>query len=306
MLLEVDIIMATYNGSKYIENQILSLLQQSHKKWRLYIHDDGSVDNTINIIKKYIVIDSRIVLIEDNIKGLRAGRNFLHTLRNSTSDYAIFCDQDDIWLEDKLEKLIESIIKIDSKSKPILVYSDGFSWTEDGSIHQESISTNHAEKLEDFIFFNGGYQGCSIIMNRKLVEMAISYNGHIYHHDDLVSLIAHSFGKVKFLPKKLMLYRQHSEAVTGNKNFKKNKLGGLFNNVGFIVSKDHYQAKIDFYQNYKDLMSGNNCKVFECYFNFYKKKYRISRVFYILFTNLTFGGSKSKLLAKILLQRLNK
>lgn len=304
MLLKVDIIMATYNGEKYIENQILSLMQQTYKSWILYIHDDGSSDHTLEIVEKYMAIDSRIVLIEDHVKGLKAGKNFLHTLKNSSADYAIFCDQDDIWLESKLEKLVKSIVEIDSVEKPVLVYCDGYSWSENGNINPESISTAHAKDLEDFIFFNGGYQGCSIMMNKKLVEMTNSYNGYVYHHDDLVSLMAHTFGRVKFIPEQLMLYRQHSQAVTGNKNFKKNKFERLFGNVGFVISREHYKAKFDFYNYYKEFMSEHNSKVFQMYFSYSIKKYRIRRFIYILFSPLTFGGDKVKLLAKTMLQRL--
>jgi len=79
--------MATYNGEKYIENQILSLMQQTYKNWTLYIHDDGSTDHTLEIVEKYIAIDSRIKLIDDQVKGLKAGKNFLHTLKSSSADY---------------------------------------------------------------------------------------------------------------------------------------------------------------------------------------------------------------------------
>lgn len=304
MLLNIDIIMATYNGEKYIENQILSLMQQTYKNWTLYIHDDGSTDHTLEIVKKYMAIDSRIKLIDDQVKGLKAGKNFLHTLKSSSADYAIFCDQDDIWLESKLEKLYKAILEIDSVNQPVLVYCDGYSWSENGNINPESISTAHAKDLKDFIFFNGGYQGCSIMMNRKLVEMINSYNGYVYHHDDLVSLMAHTFGRVKFIPEQLMLYRQHSQAVTGNKDFKKNKFGRLFNNVGFVISREHYKAKLDFYHHYNEYISEYNRNVFQMYFTYANKKYRIMRFFYILFSPLTFGGNKVKLLAKTLLQRL--
>lgn len=305
MLLSVDIIMATYNGEKYIENQILSLMQQSHKNWTLYVHDDGSTDRTIEIIKKYIAIDNRIVLIDDDLKGLKVGKNFLHTLRYSKSDYAIFCDQDDIWLEKKVEKLLNAIVENDCLDMPVMVYCDGYSWTEkDGCINQDSIAIKHAQGLRDFIFYNGGYQGCSIIMNKKLIDMACSYNGYIYHHDDLVSLIAHTFGKVKFIPDKLMLYRQHQQAVTGIKSYKKKPIDGLFNNVGFVVSKQHHKAKLDFYNIYKNDMSESNKKVFQSYLSYCNKGSKFLRLMHVILSPLTLGGSKSKLLGKTLFQRL--
>lgn len=304
MLSKIDIIMATYNGEKYIENQILSILQQKYNNWTLYIHDDGSSDDTIEIINKYIKIDKRIVFIDDEIKGLGTGKNFLHTLSYSNQNYAIFCDQDDIWLENKLEELLREIKKIDSSDKPVLVYSDGYPWDENGFIHQESISTEHAKNLQEFIMFNGGYQGCSILMNKILIELTKKYSGYVHHHDDLVSLIAHTFGKVKFYPKQLMLYRQHSEAVTGNKDFKKRKFHGVFNNAGYVISKAHFHSKVEFYKFFENDISVENKNVFKSYFDYCSEKTRFKRALKLKKSPLSWGGDKNKILAKTLIQRL--
>ena len=108
---KIYILLATYNGEKYIKAQIHSLLCQTYEDWNLLIHDDGSNDNTVNIIKKLQEKDERIILIEDGIKCGGAGANFLHILKNySTADYITFCDQDDIWLETKIEELMQKML----------------------------------------------------------------------------------------------------------------------------------------------------------------------------------------------------
>lgn len=296
--------MATYNGGKYMENQILSILQQNHKNWILYIHDDGSLDDTLEIINKYMEMDKRIVLIDDEIKGLGAGKNFLHALNSSDQNYAIFCDQDDIWLENKIEELLKEIEKFDSSNEPVLVYSDGYPWDEQGLIHQESISTSHAKELQDFIMFNGGYQGCSIIMNKYLIELVRRYDGYVHHHDDLVSLAAHTFGKVKFYPKQLMLYRQHSNAVTGSKDFKKRKLYGVFDNAGYVISKNHFRSKVEFYDFFEDEMTLAKKVTFKSYFDYCSGKNRFERALRLRRSSLSWGGDRNKILAKTLIQRL--
>lgn len=296
--------MATYNGAKYIENQILSLIQQTYKNWQLIIHDDGSSDETIQIIDYYAKLDNRIKLIKDEWTGLRAGKNFLHALQFSQADYAIFCDQDDIWLENKVEELVNALEKQNDPTLPILVYCDGYAWDSQGNIHSESISSIHAEHLSDFIMLNGGYQGCSIIMNKLLIEMAKQFKGVIHHHDDLVCLIAHTFGKVHFLPKQLMLYRQHNMAVTGNKSFEKKALGGILNNVGFVVSRKHFEFKKSFYDFYSAKLSEVNKVIFNSYFDYCNLNTKLSRALFLLRSNLTWGGSKFKLLGKTLLQDL--
>ena len=117
----VNIILATYNGEKYIEQQLLSLMAQTYTKWKCIIHDDGSKDKTVKIIKKYQKLDSRFVLIEDKISNKNAGKNFLHTLKFGKADYFCFCDQDDIWLDNKLQKLVNAIEKKDN-SIPQVVF----------------------------------------------------------------------------------------------------------------------------------------------------------------------------------------
>lgn len=299
----IDILLATYNGEKYIKAQIHSLLCQTYEDWNLLIHDDGSNDRTLEIIKNLQKLDSRITLIEDGIKCGGAGDNFLYILKNySRADYAIFCDQDDIWLETKVQELYEEMLKFENKDKPSLVYCDAYPWDSQGNIHNESISTANANSLDDFIMLNAGYQGCSIIINKCLIDMAKSYEGYIHLHDDLVSLIAHSFGRVKFHSKKLMLYRQHKQAVTGEKSFEKKRLGGLFNNVGYVISKKHLAMKKDFYKNFGPMLPDSAKRSFLDYFAYCDAETKRQRVKLVLDSNLTWAGDKNKLIAKTLLQ----
>jgi len=108
----IDILMATYNGEKYIENQILSLQQQTHKNWILYIRDDGSTDSTLEILENFSKNDNRIKIIKDSLGcNLGAGKNFLTLTKYSLSEYVIFCDQDDIWFERKLELLLKFMLE---------------------------------------------------------------------------------------------------------------------------------------------------------------------------------------------------
>lgn len=303
----IDILLATYNGEKYVRAQILSLLSQTYEDWCLIVHDDGSTDKTIDIIKEFQIIDSRINLIQDGIKCGGAGANFLHLLKNySTSEYAVFCDQDDVWLENKLSELFQVMLLNSSNQYPVLIYCDGYSWSQSGKILFESISQNHAKNLSEFIMFNGGYQGCSIMMNRCLIEITNNYSGYVHHHDDLVSLVAHTFGKVFFLNKQLMLYRQHENAVTGDKSFVKKKLGGLLNNVGYLISNSHFKVKQDFYDEYKNDMSNGAKSVFNSYFKLCSSKNLFMRLWIVLITPLKFGGSKSRLISKVLIQRVFK
>ena len=105
----IDILLATYNGGRYLIPQIQSLQNQTFQNWHLWIHDDGSKDETPALLERFVREDSRITWIKDDVLLHSASENFMHLLRFSTADYTICCDQDDIWLEDKLQVLYDAI-----------------------------------------------------------------------------------------------------------------------------------------------------------------------------------------------------
>lgn len=262
----VDILMATFNGGKYIENQLLSLIAQTHKDWVLYVHDDGSTDNTIEIIKKYQERDKRIYLIEDNVIFGSAGQNFMYLLTFAKSDFIAFCDQDDIWFEMKLEK---QLAKIEKEKSPCLVYSNGYTF--DGNkIIAKNFITFHRTNLKDSLFLNGGLHGCCIMFNRKLVDIINNkLPDYVYMHDHFFTILAVTFGKIVYIESPYMLYRQHENNVTGNIEtsiFKKMKT--FLNIDNPILELKHYQSINAFYNRFKDEMSYENKRLFKAYLKF--------------------------------------
>lgn len=297
--------MATYNGEAYIENQLYSLLQQTEKKWKLWIRDDGSNDNTVKLIEYFVKIDSRINFISDTLGQLGPGKSFLELTKYADSQYIIFCDQDDIWLEKKLELLMLEASKAFEHNKPCLVYCDGFGYSDKkGTICSKSISRRHANTLNEFLFFNSGYQGCSILFNRELCEIVSDYQAsYFYLHDDVVSLIAHAFGKVSFLNECLMLYRQHDSNVTGNiNNSIKEKILRLFRRDLSLISIDHYTEKKSFFEAYKDRLSDEDKLIFEAYLRF-PDVGLIGKLYMIFKYKFSIGGNRELLIVKTLLGR---
>ena len=124
----IDILMATYNGGKYISEQINSILNQTYKEWTLYIRDDGSKDNTVDIIDDYCKkYPGKIIRIKDDKLGLGAKLNFSELMKYSKSNYCMFADQDDVWLNTKIEDTMNKMIEaenIHGKETPILVHTD--------------------------------------------------------------------------------------------------------------------------------------------------------------------------------------
>ncbi|KJG09214.1 glycosyltransferase family 2 protein [Photobacterium kishitanii] len=301
----VDILMATYNGSDFIRNQILSLQQQTDVNWKLFIRDDFSTDNTVAIVNEISSLDSRIILIKDELGNIGPGKSFIELTRYSESEYAIFCDQDDIWFERKIENLKKyANIKLRG-DVPGLVYCDAYGYNSNkGVITLPSISTVRAENLNEFLFFNSGYQGCSILFNKFLCNMLKEYTAKFYLHDDITSLIAHVFGDVHFLDDKLMLYRQHDKNVTGNVNNNdiRSIIKRALNTDGAVLTKLHYDEKKCFYDFYKDSISIKDKELFKAYFK-YPELSLFNRLLLINKYGFKLGQYKFRLLFKTLFQR---
>lgn len=221
----VQILLATYNGEKYLTEQLDSLITQTYTNWECLISDDCSTDKTLEIIEKYCNSDSRFRLVSKGIKHSSLNENFLDLMQRSSAEYILFCDQDDYWLENKVETLVGKIIteSKDNYDIPICVFSDAYIANSSLEIINESFQSTlkNDAKFVDIIDILGSnvVQGCSSIINRKLVEMVVSEGNFDYFnvYDWLIGAIASSNGVLVYIPNRLLLYRQHEFQVCGTK-----------------------------------------------------------------------------------------
>lgn len=295
----VQILMATYNGARHIENQLLSIIAQTHKNWKLLIHDDGSTDNTIEIIRKYQAFDNRILLVEDNIQHLGAASNFLHLLKQSSASYVMFCDQDDIWMEDKIALMVNAMAETEG---PAAVYCNAYAYRK-SAIISNKVTFFHPKNIPTLLFLNSGIQGCSLMFNRHLLKFLDPLPRYVYMHDHLITLAAVTFGRLHYLNSSLMFYRQHEHNVTGNYEanlFK--KAINLFNLDKAVIDAAHYKAVIAFYDQYKDKISLQNRIYFTAY-QMYTQSSRAKRLFIILRYGFKLGKSRNLLLLKTLMRK---
>lgn len=222
----IDILLATYNGGKYIKELLDSLLAQDTTEWFCIISDDGSTDDTVEIITKYIAEYPGFfkLLEEDAVHS--AKDNFMRLLSKSQSEYAMFCDQDDVWKQNKISFLLKAIKKMEVKTnaEPCLVFSDLVLVDRDLSIISNSFiefSGYDASRVKlNQLVFENIIPGCSCIMNKKLVEYANKYETleNIRWHDWWVALVAAATGTITFVNEPLTLYRQHGDNVVGANN----------------------------------------------------------------------------------------
>lgn len=221
---EVAVLVATYNGERYLSEQLDSLINQTFDKFICYIHDDGSNDNTKNIIRSYCMkYPSKIKELEYEAQGSPMN-NFLSMLNLIQEPYAIFCDQDDVWLPEKIECIYHEMKKIERRhgsSLPIAVYSDAIVVDDKLERIAESFYTYSGvdpqkNSIDQLIQHNVSL-GCTLMVNRCLYRkvMGVKKNEAIAMHDWLCVLVASAEGIVLFLPKQLMLYRQHGDNICG-------------------------------------------------------------------------------------------
>lgn len=209
--MKISVCLASYNGSKYIGKQISSILVQLGQNDELIISDDGSTDDTIQIIKSFN--EKRIVLIS-NEKVIRTGRriyshylvssNFENALKKSSGDVIFLADQDDIWTKNKIEVMLSHLENYS------LVMSD-------------CSVINDNEEILSHSFFNGMslprgilkniskplYHGCCMAFRKEILNVVLPFPRRTILHDSWIGILAENFGDVKFINDKLVLYRRH-------------------------------------------------------------------------------------------------
>jgi glycosyltransferase involved in cell wall biosynthesis len=219
--------MATYNGAKYVEEQIKSIQAQTISDWSLLIRDDGSQDDTLDRVLCYSQNDNRISVLQDELGNLGVSENFaclMQVALNNGADYVAFSDQDDIWHPNKLQILLDKITEIESGSKanlPTLVHSD-LEVVDEAMCTINSSFMGYAgispanPRLEHLLCQNI-VTGCACLINRALLKLALPIPKGVPIHDWWIALLALSCGKIGYVDQPLVRYRQHSQNIVGVK-----------------------------------------------------------------------------------------
>jgi glycosyltransferase involved in cell wall biosynthesis len=224
MFSKIGILLATYNGEKYIQELLDSLLMQTYNDFVCYIHDDGSTDNTVNILKDYKdKYPEKICIVNGESTG-GAKNNFMFLLNYAKElhPYIMFCDQDDVWLPNKIEKSLNKIKEIENGDTniPCLVYSDMKVVDANLNVISESFEDFNSLQIDnvtlDRAVMSGLGAGCSMILNSTLARIAsVKNTDPIKMHDWWVMMVASSCGRIGHIDEKLLLYRQHGDNTLG-------------------------------------------------------------------------------------------
>lgn len=243
----VDIILSIYNGEIYLREQLDSIIRQSFKNWRLIIRDDGSKDNSLKILFEYqrLYTASKFIIITDNKGNIGLVDSINILLTKSTGDYIMFADQDDIWLENKIEESLRYLQNIERENVdlPIMICTDAkvYDSRTKTIIHDsffksqkyiKGVVGNKAKMLA-----LNEIQGCTIIINKLSKKYIYPIPTFMRIHDMWIGVIIAHFGIVKYMYKSTLLYRQHNN----------NTLGSL------SIDGKYYQKR--FFKSYKVIKS---------------------------------------------------
>lgn len=220
----IDILLATYNGAAWLPAQLDSLLAQSDQRFRILVRDDGSSDGTPEVLERYRCgFGARIEILPSDGATLRARGNFGRLLEMSDAPYAMFCDQDDVWHIDKIACSMAAMAEMEHEhgaACPLLVHSD--LRVVDGDLRElagsfagyQRVDLGSSADLRTTLVQNS-VTGCTMLMNRPLIDLALPIPREAVMHDHWIALVAAAFGKAKPIRRALIDYRQHGGNVVG-------------------------------------------------------------------------------------------
>lgn len=221
---KVAILLSSYNGEQYIRDQIDSIINQDFVDWTLYIRDDGSIDNTQNIINEYTKLYDNIVWInEDN--NLGAMNSFFRLLDIVDSEYYMFCDQDDYWLPFKISKTLNELQNLENEhiEKPALIGTNLIVADSELNVVSTSlfdyIGFNHSSlaKYPYMLYVTNPFVGCTLMFNRLCKTVLIPPSPNAIMHDWWLVLNILRTGVVYIIPETTIMYRQHANNVVGTR-----------------------------------------------------------------------------------------
>lgn len=244
----IAIAMATYNGEKYIAEQINSILEQSYSNWVLFVHDDNSSDNTVSIIRKYqIEYPEKIIFLDDNISFGNPQDNFSYIITNipSNYEYYMFADQDDFWLKNKIELTLNKMLEINNKYIPKIVHTDLFIVDSELNIINSSMwnfqKIDYKEINTKKLLTQNNVTGCTMMFDKNVKDLFFPIPQESLMHDWWIAVNVSHYGIIKYIEEPTIYYRQHSA----------NSVGAKSPNLFYYFKKLLQIKKV--YQHYKKL-----------------------------------------------------
>ncbi|MBQ9564699.1 MAG: glycosyltransferase family 2 protein [Synergistaceae bacterium] len=285
----VDVLLAAYNGEKYIREQIDSILGQTFRDFRLLIRDDGSKDATPEIIGEYEGRYPGVVkAVSDDEPHGGAAINFFQLMKHAEADYMMFADQDDYWLPDKIQVSLDGIRELEARTgrdRPALVFPDYT--VVDAALKPITVKNKNLQVTEtrnaltlNKLLVQNYVTGCLIMANRSLYKAMGDYAEGVVMHDWWVALYAQTCGTLRHIPKVVMFYRQHGDNCIGAKDANRFKYywGKFMDPATKDVQKDYCRQALLFRKRYGGELDEDALKTLDNFIALYDCKSKLGRV----------------------------
>ena len=208
--LSVSVAMATFNGEKYVAQQIESILVQLAPTDELVISDDGSTDDTLTVLRKFAHEDKRVKALQGRNLGIIM--NFERVIRACKGDLIFLSDQDDVWMPNKVQ-VIKKHFEKDSDLTLVMsdleVVDQNLKTLHPSFVKMRGCSTGILKNI-----VKNGYVGCALAYRRELNRIVLPFPSKIPMHDSWIGILAEIFGKVKVIDERLVLYRRTEDNMT--------------------------------------------------------------------------------------------
>ena len=272
----VDILLAVYNGAAYLSEQLDSIIKQTFTNWRLIILDDCSTDQTPEIVERYQQrYPNKIEYYVNETNSGNAKHTFFSLLAHSKAEYVMTCDHDDVWLPAKVEWTMYKMKELESRygvTTPILVHTD--LKIVDERLYEYSSSMFESQQMDyertqlNYLLAQNIVTGCTMMVNRYLLDLCPKFPDNAIMHDWWLALVASAFGKIGFVDRATILYRQHSGNQVGAKNVKDvkyllHRLKSNGDNKQMV--QDTYQQAAAFWYCYSHCLTPKQKRIVQAY-----------------------------------------
>jgi len=286
---KISVLLTTFNGSKYIKQQLDSIFAQDILPDEIIICDDNSPDETGSLLRNYKGNGVTPIKLFVNEKQLGVVQNFKKAAKLAKKgNWLAFSDQDDIWMPQKLKKLGEKMKQIDNDILPALVYSDLALINRNNAVTAGSFWEKQNIKPSTLNFprllYGNTATGCTMLINYPMAEELFSMDSNQFLHDEWLTLIAYSFGKVNFLTDKLVLYRQHENNLTFSEDYQyRGVLGNMIEDFRYLTGRKNFllhqfELAKAFLAKYNYRLNGEQIKILENFINQENKNYLLQRI----------------------------
>lgn len=289
----VDILIATYNGEKFLSEQLQSILEQTHQNIRIIVRDDNSADGTRQLIETFCRNHPNKITLLPRDKNLGIKGNFSALMEQADADYVMLSDQDDKWMPDKVEKTLKKMLEVEKKRPsgcPILIHSDLVVVDKDlktlepsfwchSNLRPKSCSALNRLLVQNIV------TGCTAMINKPLLKLALPIPKEAVMHDWWLGLVAAAFGCIDLINESTVLYRQHGNNAVGAKKignsvlslFESGKLQAYRRDFAKNEQENLKQA-VAFYQRYQMDLSNDQKSLVQSYIEwptspYFKKRY---------------------------------